>query len=489
MRHHHACSRAHQVGALLLVAATFLLTRLFDRLLLDASSPSSSSFHLNPARPTQSVDLRIYVYAEDEIQGLRALLRGRDGTVAAATCLKGQWGTQVKIHQLLLKSRFRTFNKDQANLFFVPSYVKCVRMTGALNDKEINQTYVKVNPYMIFLDHMIYACGRDHIFVFPSNICLGTSFYLRKLSCSGLCSGAGAHLFRSWATFLNRSIILTPEVRVVVLFTYNSACKLLRMTLCCICQGDRTDKRGTSAFNTWKDIIIPGNVDDSMVKSDGRAVQPIALTKRKYLANFLGRAQGKIGRLQLVKLAKQYPDKLESPELKLSGPNKLGRIDYFKHLRNAKFCLAPRGESSWTLRFYESFFVECVPVILSDEVELPFQNVIDYSEISIKWPSTRIGPELFEYLESIPDQRKLIAIGTADERIEEMIDRGREIRCLWVYASDTEPCSAMSGILSELQSKVRRFHQSPETFWLHNRSIVNRDLVEFHGWKTPVPLP
>jgi len=258
---------------------------------------------------------------------------------------------------------------------------------------------------------------------------------------------------------------------------YNSACKLLRVALCCICQGDRTDKRGTSAFNTWKDIIIPGNVDDSMVKSDARAVQPIPLRKRKYLANFLGRAQGKAGRLQLVKLAKQYPDKLESPELKLSGPNKLGRIDYFKHLRNAKFCLAPRGESSWTLRFYESFFVECVPVILSDEVELPFQNVIDYSEISIKWPSSRIG-ELFEYLESIPD-----------ERIEEMIGRGREIRCLWVYAADTEPCSAMSAILSELQRKVRRFHQSPETFWLHNRSIVNRDLVEFHSWRTSVPLP
>jgi hypothetical protein len=40
-------------------------------------------------------------------------------------------------------------------------------------------------------------------------------------------------------------------------------------------------------------------------------------------------------------------------------------------------------------------------VILSDEVELPFQNVIDYSEISIKWPASRIGPELLAYLESI----------------------------------------------------------------------------------------
>uniref|UniRef100_A0A0E0KXB8 Exostosin GT47 domain-containing protein n=1 Tax=Oryza punctata TaxID=4537 RepID=A0A0E0KXB8_ORYPU len=421
--HQPLCTRAHQATALLLVAATFFLTRLLDRLPLSDPPPPCAA----PYSPWPHRDLRIYVYAEDEVDGLRALLRGRNDDVTAATCIKGQWGTQVKIHQLLLSSRFRTFDKDEADLFFVPTYVKCVRMTGKLNDKEINQTYVKV-----VLSQMPYfrrSGGRDHIFVFPS--------------------GAGAHLFRSWATFLNRSIILTPE-------------------------GDRTDKRGISAFNTWKDIIIPGNVDDSMVKPDRLAVKPIPLTKRKYLANFLGRAQGKVGRLQLVKLAKQYPDKLESPELKLSGPDKLGRIDYFKHLRNAKFCLAPRGESSWTLRFYESFFVECVPVILSDEVELPFQNVIDYTEVSIKWPASKIGPGLLEYLESIPDGR-----------VEEMIGRGREMRCLWVYAADTERCSAMSAIMWELQRKVRRFHQSAETFWLHNRSIVNRDLVEFHEWRTP----
>ncbi|XBI75922.1 hypothetical protein VPH35_069225 [Triticum aestivum] len=386
---HPQCTPAHQAGALLLVAVTFLLTRLLS------APPPHPPFPTPGPRLSAAADhLRVYVYAEDEVDGLRELLRGRDGAVSAATCLKGQWGTQVKIHQLLLRSRF---------------WVRC---------------------------HI----SADRVGV--------TTF-----SSSQVCSGAGAHLFRSWATFLNRSIILTPE-------------------------GDRTDKRGISAFNTWKDIIIPGNVDDSMVKPDARAVQPIPLTKRKYLANFLGRAQGKVGRLKLVELAKQYPDKLESPELKLSGPDKLGRVDYFKHLRNAKFCLAPRGESSWTLRFYESFFVECVPVLLSDEVELPFQNVIDYTEISIKWPSSKIGPELFQYLESIPE-----------ERIEEMIARGREVRCMWVYAVDTEPCSAMTAIMWELQRKVRRFHQSAETFWLHNRSIVNRELVEFRQWGTSVPLP
>lgn len=67
--------------------------------------------------------------------------------------------------------------------------------------------------------------GRDHIFVFPRyfffhELCVLLTFgkvlvidaHIHALHFSG----AGAHLFRSWAKFINRSIILTPEV-----FTYS----------------------------------------------------------------------------------------------------------------------------------------------------------------------------------------------------------------------------------------------------------------------------
>ncbi|XP_047341199.1 probable glucuronosyltransferase Os03g0107900 [Impatiens glandulifera] len=444
------CTRIHQIGALAIVVTTFFLTRFFDQSSFSSCNPNSADLSNQERRHAvhfsetgslswpergygSDISLKVYVYDENEIDGLGVLMRGRDGKISADSCVKGQWGTQVKIHRMLLESRYRTRIKEEADLFFVPAYAKCVRMMGGLTDKEINQTYVKVLSQMPYFR---LSGGRDHIFVFPS--------------------GAGAHLFRSWATYLNRSIILTPE-------------------------GDRTDKRDTSAFNTWKDIIIPGNVDDGMTKIGSGLVKPIPLSKRKYLANFLGRAQGKAGRLQLIELAKQYPDKLESPELAFSGPNKLGRSQYFEHLANAKFCLAPRGESSWTLRFYESFFVECVPVVISDQVELPFQNVIDYTQISIKWPWNRIGSQLLQYLESIPDKE-----------IERMISNGRRVRCLWVYyhgRESTSSCSAFNGVMWELQRKVRRFHQSTETFWLHNGTVVNRDLVEFRKWKPPMPLP
>lgn len=450
------CNKNHLVGALAISVLTFFATRLLDQAVgtcnIQSRSHESRSNTENrqydgalqdvfgkssAGWPEQGygyrLSLKIYVYEEWEVDGLKELIRGRDHSVASVSCAKGQWGTQVKVHQLLQKSGFRTMNKDEAQLFFVPSYVKCVRMMGRLNDKEINQTYVKVLEQLPYFRR---SGGRDHIFIFPS--------------------GAGAHLFKAWATYLNRSIILTPE-------------------------GDRTDKRDTSAFNTWKDIIIPGNVDDSILLQNSAKddlVKPIPLSKRKYLANFLGRAQGKVGRLQLLKLSQQFPDKLEAPELKFSGPEKFGRIEYFQHLRNAKFCLAPRGESSWTLRFYEAFFVECVPVILSDQIELPFQNVLDYSQFSIKWPATRIGVELLEYLDSI-----------TDTEIKRMIARGQQVRCLWAYAPENVECSAMTGILWELQRKVRHFHQSAETFWLHNCSVVSRDLVPFNEWRPPMRLP
>ncbi|KAI5084038.1 hypothetical protein GOP47_0000207 [Adiantum capillus-veneris] len=389
---YHACSPFSFVWALALIVITFFCSRLLERPLSgcdpEGKDPAGIArrneqlgsfeevFGKSVGWPQQGygsfLSLRIYVYEEWEINGLKDLQSGRDHNIHPDSCAKGQWGTQVKIHQLLLKSTFRTLRKEEAQLFFVPTYVKCVRMLGGLNDKEINHTFVQVLQQLPYFRR---SGGRDHVFVFPS--------------------GAGAHLFKDWDIYINRSIFLTPE-------------------------GDRTDKRGTSAFNTWKDVLIPGNVDDSISSAAAAledTVRPIQLSQRKHLANFLGRAQGKAGRLHLLQLSQMFPEKLEAPELAFSGPKKLGRREYFEHLRNAKFCLAPRGESSWTLRFYESFFVECVPVILSDEMELPFQNVIDYREFSIKWPSSRISKELLDYLESIPDID-----------IERMLARGRVVR-------------------------------------------------------------
>lgn len=112
--HHSAtfCTRIHQIAALALVVATFFLTRLFDHSLGPCSSPHFNSFadvnrqYDGVLRFGDSVgwpdqgygthlNLKIYVYDENEIEGLKLLLYGREGKISPEACIKGQWGTQV----------------------------------------------------------------------------------------------------------------------------------------------------------------------------------------------------------------------------------------------------------------------------------------------------------------------------------------------------------------------------------------------------------
>ena len=48
------------------------------------------------------LNLQIYVYDFEEIEGLRELVSGRDHSIASSACMKGQWGTQVSIFFCLL---------------------------------------------------------------------------------------------------------------------------------------------------------------------------------------------------------------------------------------------------------------------------------------------------------------------------------------------------------------------------------------------------
>jgi hypothetical protein len=86
--------------------------------------------------------------------------------------------------------------------------------------------------------------------------------------------------------------------------------------------------------------------------------------------------------LQVLDLARRHDSKIIT-----SGK-------YEVIMGDARFCLIPRGQSSWTLRTFEAFFAGCIPVLLSDHVELPFERFVDYSKMSVKWPADKIDDSL-----------------------------------------------------------------------------------------------
>ncbi|CAH2070840.1 unnamed protein product [Thlaspi arvense] len=75
----------------------------------------------------------------------------------------------------------------------------------------------------------------------------------------------------------------------------------------------------------------------------------------------------------------------------------------------SKFCLHPAGDTSSTCRLFDSIPRFCVPVIVSDGIELPFKDVIDYRKFYVFLRSdTALKPEfLVKRLRKVKPQKIL----------------------------------------------------------------------------------
>lgn len=69
----------------------------------------------------------------------------------------------------------------------------------------------------------------------------------------------------------------------------------------------------------------------------------------------------------------------------VSGENRPDR--YHSELARSRLCLAPSGWELWSVRFYEALLLGCVPVIMSDGLQLPFEALVDYSKVAVRYVS------------------------------------------------------------------------------------------------------
>jgi len=144
---------------------------------------------------------------------------------------------------------------------------------------------------------------------------------------------------------------------------------------------------------------------------------------------------------------------------------------------SAKFCLVPRGKSAWSSRFFRVMFSECVPVILNDFYEPPFEPIVPVSDFVIKYPMKDLDDRFLDTLRSIPD-----------ELLEVMVARMQEHRCwyLWIpglmdydnidlnkgklnrICPEWKQKNAFMGVMRLLRRKVRvsKTGLAGTTFWL-----------------------
>jgi hypothetical protein len=52
-------------------------------------------------------------------------------------------------------------------------------------------------------------------------------------------------------------------------------------------------------------------------------------------------------------------------------------------MSTSKFCLNIAGDTPSSNRLFDAIVSHCVPVIISDDIELPFEDMLDYSEFCV----------------------------------------------------------------------------------------------------------
>ena len=95
----------------------------------------------------------------------------------------------------------------------------------------------------------------------------------------------------------------------------------------------------------------------------------------------------------------------------------------------------------------------CIPVVLADEIEFPFENFLDWSRLVIKVPE-RDADDVLALLLRVPPA--------------EVAARQAAIAAHWrmfTYPQPSRPGDAVHAILRELGLKRRRFKASALTFW------------------------
>lgn len=131
--------------------------------------------------------------------------------------------------------------------------------------------------------------------------------------------------------------------------------------------------------NLRKDVVAPYvHVVDSFTDDNS----PDPYESRTTLLFFRGRTIRKdegIVRAKLAKLLAGYDDVIYEQSF-ASGANIKAST---QGMRSSKFCLHPAGDTPSSCRLFDAIMSHCVPVIVSDQIELPYEDEIDYTQFSI----------------------------------------------------------------------------------------------------------
>ncbi|KAF3791421.1 putative arabinosyltransferase [Nymphaea thermarum] len=128
-----------------------------------------------------------------------------------------------------------------------------------------------------------------------------------------------------------------------------------------------------------KDVILPyaANVD----VCDAKCLSVIE-SQRKTLIFFRGRLKRNAGGKIRAKLVDELRNK-EGVIIEEGTIGQAGKKASQDGMRSSIFCLSPAGDTPSSARLFDAIVSGCIPVIVSDELELPFEGLLNYNKMAV----------------------------------------------------------------------------------------------------------
>jgi len=354
--------------------------------------------------------LRVYIYPDVVPPALNRNLRGEEG------CWNGYSATEVLVPELIATTTVFTLHGELADFYLVPIASECFVTSEIKRGIDHSKAHKSLNAHFartmdaVQANYPYWAAseGRDHLFIFPSE--------------RGAMVLDDDNLNR-----IKKSIFLT---------------------------GLQQRDEEWRYFNRWKDIVLP----PAMSLHYGNATLPAPTDvdhPRSTFLYFRGIIPGIEDRSDWGLRAALDLHLKKEPGVLFREPDEgCDRQCALAEMAQSTFCLVPDGGvEGWSLRLFDSIMQGCVPVLLADRWELPFQELLDWARFSVK-VLEKEADELLEILRGIPQSA-----------VEAKAAELGKVRHSFRWHDELRRFDALDSLYQMLVRRVRYMRNSPYRFW------------------------
>lgn len=238
--------------------------------------------------------------------------------------LTGKYASEGYFFQNIRESVFRTHDPEEADMFFIP--ISCHKMRGKATSYERMSVIVHDYVEALIQKYPFWnrTLGADHFFV--------------------TCHDVGVRATE------NVTLLVKNSIRVVCSPSYDVG------------------------FIPHKDVALPQVLQPFALPQGGDDIQ-----NRTILGFWAGHRNSRI-RVILARLW-ENDTVLSISNNRISRAT--GELVYQKQFYRSKFCICPGGSQVNSARIADSIHYACVPVILSDYYDLPFNDILNWRKFSI----------------------------------------------------------------------------------------------------------